>query len=249
MEKMDKILIIGASSDLAQQLNEEYIKAGVKVGLHYGHNVSRLQKYAECDNALLLPQVFDHEHVEIQAKELVEKFVAWAGGIDALVILIGDIKQVINWREVHIEQWYSDIDMNAMVPFFIARTVATHMEEQKNGRIIFTSTSSAVHGGGSATVTYGASKALLESIMKRMAKDLAASNILVNAIAPGVIETQFHTKRMGRTLEQMQGRMKSIPLKRMGNVTEFTSLVRYLLSPDATFMTGQVLNLDGGDFI
>ncbi len=86
-------------------------------------------------------------------------------------------------------------------------------------------------------------------MVKRLARDCAKYNILVNAIAPGFFLTKFHTEKMKRTQEQLQERIKLIPLKRAGTTDELAGTVMYLLSESASYITGQVLAISGGDWL
>ena len=82
-----------------------------------------------------------------------------------------------------------------------------------------------------------------------MAKDCAKYNILVNAIAPGFIFTKFHTERMGKTKKQLEERVALVPLKRAGTIEEITGTVMFLLSKSASYITGQIIAVCGGDWL
>lgn len=121
--------------------------------------------------------------------------------------------------------------------------------KNNGGRILLTSTASASHGGGSVSLAYGVAKAGIECMIKGMARDCAKHNILVNAIAPGFFLTKFHTEKIKRTQEQLQERINLIPLKRAGTTVEFAGTVMYLLSESASYITGQVIAISGGDWL
>ena len=112
-----------------------------------------------------------------------------------------------------------------------------------------TSTASATHGGGTTSLAYGIAKAGVECMVKGLARDCAKHNILVNAIAPGFIMTKFHTERMKRSSEQLKERIELIPLKRAGTVREIAGVILFLLSEDASYITGQVITVSGGDWL
>ena len=134
------------------------------------------------------------------------------------------------------------------MPFFLAQRAILHMKNS-GGRIVMTSTVSAAHGGGSTSLAYGVAKAGVECIIKGLARDCAKYNILVNAIAPGFFLTKFHTEKMERTKEQVQERIKLIPLRRAGTTEELARTVMYLLSEGASYITGQVIAISGGDLL
>ncbi len=114
---------------------------------------------------------------------------------------------------------------------------------------MFISTASVRRGGGSTTIGYGMAKAALECGMKRLARDLAAEGILVNAIAPGFFDTKFNRERKKLSEKDVEARVEMIPLKRGGRKEEMASCVLYMLSEGAGFISGQVITVDGGDFL
>ncbi len=114
-----------------------------------------------------------------------------------------------------------------------------------DSRIIFTGTASAQNAGGSNSLSYGASKLALECIMKRMAKDSAENNILINMVCPGFIKSRFHTKVMKRTEEELRKRAEFVLLKRSVSIKEIAAAYLYFLSQYATLVTGEVINFKG----
>lgn len=138
--------------------------------------------------------------------------------------------------------------MNLSGPFFLAQRAMTYMKKA-GGRVIFTSTASARHGGGANSIAYGVAKAGIECLTKALARDGAPHNILVNAVAPGFIATAFHEKRMGRDRDALRARARMNPLKRAGSPADVASIIVYLLSPGASFLTGECIAVSGGDFL
>ncbi len=240
-----RTLIIGASSDLASELIPRLIQDECLLGLHWAHNHDAVKKYETIEHVKLFQKTIAEEE---DCSSLIQSYVEWAGGIDNLFVLMGDIHTSCYWSELSYDDIEKDYLANTIFPLFLAKYAYPHMESQ-GGRIVFTSTASAQHGGGSFSLGYGMAKAALECVTKRLAKDLAQYNILVNAIAPGYMDTKFHTKKMKRTPEEMEKRALFVPLKRAGTKEEFAGLAKYLLSENATFLTGQIITLDGGDFI
>ena len=240
-----KILIVGASSDLAVSLNETLYNSGNTVGFHYNTNDKPLSKYDEGEKVKKFQKDINSSLVCFQ---LVDDFVKWAGGIDCLIQLSGGIKKPANWEELTEKEWSYDLSVNMTMPFFLAQRAILHMKNS-GGRIVMTSTVSAAHGGGSTSLAYGVAKAGVECIIKGLARDCAKYNILVNAIAPGFFLTKFHTEKMERTKEQLQERIKLIPLKRAGTTEELAGTVMYLLSEGASYITGQVIAVSGGDWL
>ena len=240
-----KILIVGASSDLAVSLNETLYKTDNIIGFHYNTNEKPLLKYDEGDKVKRFQKDINSS---LACFQLVDDFVAWAGGIDCLIQMSGNIKKPVDWEELTEKEWSYDLSANLIMPFFLAQRAVLHMKES-GGRILMMSTVSASHGGGATSLAYGVAKAGVECVVKGLARDCAKYNILVNAIAPGFFLTKFHTEKMKRDQEQLQERAKMIPLKRAGTTEELAGTVMYLLSEGASYITGQVLTVSGGDWL
>jgi 3-oxoacyl-[acyl-carrier protein] reductase len=241
--KDKKILVVGASSDIGIDLNRELYRCGAMAGFHYHKNASALSGYKENNNI----KKFQKDLITAKSCfELIDDFVNWAKGIDYLVQLSGNIRRPIHWEGLIEEDWNFDLNMNLIMPFFLAQKAITYMK-RKGGRIILMSTASASYGGGSTSFAYGVAKSGIDCIVKKLAKDCAQYDILVNAIAPGFILTKFHTEKMKRTEEQIEERIKLIPLKRAGTTKEFAAAVMFLLAEGASYITGQIINVSGGD--
>jgi len=240
-----KILLVGASSDLAGSLNETLYKTDNIVGFHYNTNEKPLLKYDEGEKVKRFQKDINSS---LACFQLVDDFVAWAGGIDCLIQMSGDIKKPVDWEELTEREWSYDLSANLIMPFFLAQRAVLHMKES-GGRILMMSTVSASHGGGAMSLAYGVAKAGVECVVKGLARDCAKYNILVNAIAPGFFLTKFHTKKMKKSQEQLQERTKMIPLKRAGTTEELAGTVMYLLSEGASYITGQVIAVSGGDWL
>lgn len=240
-----RILVVGASSDLCTYLLPDITEGMQKVGLHFSTNPEALEKYAGRANVRLFQQTFRQG---TDSAEVVHRFVQWAGGIDFLVILTGNCRRPVYWEEMTEAELLDDYFLNTVVSFQLANSAQKYMKE-KGGRIVFTGTASAQNAGGSNSLSYGAAKLGLECIMKRMAKDCAKNRILINMVAPGYIGSKFHTKVMHRSKEELARRAEFVPLKRAGTLEEVASPYFFLLSEDASFITGEVLNVKGGDWI
>ncbi len=140
------------------------------------------------------------------------------------------------------EEWDAVIGTNLKGVFNYCKAVARQMIGQRDGKIVNISSIAGVVGNA-GQVNYSASKAGVIGITKTLAKELASRNIQVNAVAPGVIETDM-TKKL--TQQQRDTLLASVPMKRMAQPEEVAGVVLFLASPAASYITGQVLCVDGG---
>lgn len=178
------------------------------------------------------------EEVESMVKEIINKF----GKIDILVNNAGIIRDslLIRMKE---EDWDAVININLKGTFNCSKTVAKYMMRQKSGGKIVNISSVIGLVGNIGQANYAASKAGIIGLTKSMAKELALRNINVNAIAPGFIETDM-TKKLSEKIRQ--DLLQQIPLKRLGTVEDVAKTVYFLVSDTANYITGQVINIDGG---
>ena len=140
------------------------------------------------------------------------------------------------------EEWQAVIDTNLTGTFHCTKAVAQQMTFQKWGRIINIS-SVAGDRGGRGQSNYAASKGAVNAFTRSAAVELARKKVTVNAIAPGVIETEMSQEVVRRAKDEV---LQHIPLKRLGTPTEIAALALFLASEDAGYITGQVLSVDGG---
>lgn len=178
------------------------------------------------------------EEVESMVKEIINKF----GKIDILVNNAGIIRDslLIRMKE---EDWDAVININLKGTFNCSKTVAKYMMRQKSGGKIVNISSVIGLVGNIGQANYAASKAGIIGLTKSIAKELALRNINVNAIAPGFIETDMTKKLSEKVRKDLQ---QQIPLKRLGTVKDIAKVVYFLVSDNANYITGQVINVDGG---
>jgi NAD(P)-dependent dehydrogenase (short-subunit alcohol dehydrogenase family) len=173
----------------------------------------------------------------------VERVVGEFGTIDILVNNAGIITRA-PFLEVSGEEWDRVMAVNAKGVFLCSQAVARHMAERKSGAIVnitsfsaFVATPNVAH--------YGASKGAVHMLTKHMALDLAQFNIRVNAVAPGVIETNMNRDRLANPT-QREASLQRILLGRVGSPEDLVGAVVYLASEDAAYVTGTTIHVDGG---
>jgi len=175
------------------------------------------------------------------SREMVEAIVQKFQRLDILVNNAGITKDTLLMRMTE-EDWDTVIDTNLKSIFNVTKAAVRPMMSQRSGKIInITSIAGVIGNAGQAN--YASSKAGIIGFTKTMAKELGSRNIQVNAVAPGFIETDMTAKL---TEEQRKQLAEHIPLKRTGKPEEIAGVVKFLASPEADYITGQVLCVDGG---
>ncbi len=176
-----------------------------------------------------------------QAKDVVDKVIARFSRLDILVNNAGITKDGLLMRMTE-EDWDSVISTNLKSVFNMSKAAIRPMMSERSGKIVnITSVSGIIGNAGQAN--YAASKAGIIGFTKSLAKELGSRNIQVNAVAPGFVETDMTAKL---TDEQRRKLADIIPLRRTAKPEEIAGVVRFLASPDADYITGQVLCADGG---
>lgn len=236
-------LITGATRGIGKEIALELAENGFDIAVNCRKKedaLEELKKEIEKNGVrceFVEADVADFEQCEAMVKDTIEKF----GRIDVLVNNAGITRDGLIMR-MKKEDFESVIDVNLTGTFNVTRNVIPYMIKQKSGRII--SLSSVVGVAGNAGQTnYSASKAGIIGFTKSLAKEVASRNILVNAVAPGFIDTDM-TKVLSDTVKE--GIHSQIPLKRMGTPREVAKVIKFLASEDSSYITGQVINIDGG---
>ena len=181
--------------------------------------------------------VSDFSSLNEMGKKNLDKF----RKIDILINNAGVTRDNLLIR-MSVEDWQFVLKINLEGVFNCCKAVVPGMIKQKWGRIV---NISSVVGlmGNAGQVNYSASKAGIIGLTKSLAKELAKRNITVNAIAPGFVKTQMTDKLSDETKEIMK---KQIPLERFGEVDDIANACLFFISPNASYITGEVLRVDGG---
>ena len=182
-----------------------------------------------------------------QVDAMVERTVKEFGRLDILVACAGITRDNLLFKMTD-EDWDAVIDTHLKGTFMCARAVQKHMVEQKYGKMVFLSSTSALGNRGQAN--YSAAKAGLIGMARTLAIELGPFNINVNAVAPGFIETRMTratAERLGVDFDAFKlGAASQIPLRRVGQPEDVAGLITYLCSDEASFVSGQVIFVRGG---
>lgn len=241
---MNKVaLITGATRGIGKQIAITLAKQGFDIAVNYrtsndslNETVKEIESYGvRC--LAVQGDVSVFEDCENMTKQVIEKFER----IDVLVNNAGITKDMLFIRMKE-EDFKQVIDVNLIGTFNMTKNVSQYMVKQRSGRIINISSIVGIHGNA-GQANYSASKAGIIGLTKSLAKELTSRNILVNAIAPGFIETDMTSTLKDDVKTNI---LNSIPLKREGKPEEVANVVKFLASEDSSYITGQVISVDGG---
>ena len=241
---MSKVaLITGATRGIGKQIALTLAKEGYNIALNYrkeNEELTTLKNEIEQNNVKCLTvqgDVSNFEDCENIVKETINEFEK----IDVLVNNAGITKDMLLARMKE-EDFKQVIDINLVGTFNMTKNAISYMMKARQGRIINISSVVGVVGNAGQT-NYSASKAGIIGFTKSLAKEVASRNILVNAVAPGFIETSMTDVLKEEVKQEIA---KNIPLRRMGSAQDVANVVKFLASEDSSYITGQVINIDGG---
>ncbi len=241
---MNKVaLITGATRGIGRQIAITLAKEGYDIALNYrkeNEELESVKKEIEENKVTCFAvkgDVSNFEDCEAFVKQIMEKF----GRIDVLVNNAGITKDMLLMR-MKKEDFEQVIDVNLVGTFHVTKNVISHMLKARTGRIINISSVVGVSGNAGQT-NYAASKAGVIGFTKSLAKEVASRGVLANVVAPGFIETSMTAVLKDEVKEEIA---KGIPLKRMGTAQDVANVVKFLASEDSSYITGQVIHVDGG---
>jgi len=177
-----------------------------------------------------------------EAKALVDFAISTFGNVSALVNNAGIAPAPVPFDMTDYAQWKRVFDVNVFGAFNCTKAVLPYMISQKKGSIVNVSS---VWGmtGGSCEAVYSSSKAALIGFTKAMAKELAPSGIRVNAVAPGIIETEMDNHLSEDEIEPIKA---EIPLGKMGTIEDIGKIIAFLCEDRSSYITGEIIKADGG---
>ncbi|MEW8995453.1 3-oxoacyl-[acyl-carrier-protein] reductase [Clostridium sp.] len=243
MFKGKNVVVTGGSRGIGRAIALEFGKKGANVVINYVSSDTEAEKVAEeiknlGGNAILVKG--DVSSFE-EGKKLIDETIKVFGTIDILINNAGITKDglIMRMKEEHFDKV---IDINLKGVFNTCKSAVSHMLKQRSGKIINISSVVGVVGNA-GQANYAASKAGVIGLTKSIAKEVGARGITVNAVAPGFIKSDMTDVLSEKVKDGMLG---LIPLNRFGNVEDVARTVAFLASEGGDYITGQVINVDGG---
>ncbi len=245
MEEKEVVFITGASRGIGKEIAIKFAKNNYNLVINYTSDKTdvdelrkELQQYGKDTEILFLKaDVSKFEECEQMVKQAIEKF----GKIDVLINNAGITRDNLLMRMKE-EDFDSVINVNLKGTFNVTKNVVPYMMKKRSGKIVNISSVVGV-AGNAGQANYSASKAGIIGFTKSLAKELASRNIYVNAVAPGFIQTDMTSVLSDGVKDNINAQ---IPLKRMGSAEEVAKVVYFLSCEESSYITGQVINVDGG---
>ena len=239
-------LVTGASRGIGAATAERLARDGFDVAVNYASRKDGAVRTVGAIDAVGRKAIAVRADVSqvLEVRRMVAETVAGLGRLDVLVNNAGVYERVL-FDDTRPEDWDRRIATNLSSCFYAAKAAVPEMRKVGGGRIISV-TSQLAYRGTTHGADYVAAKAGIVGLTKALALELAKDRILVNAVAPGSIETDILA---GDTPEDRARRVRTIPLGRVGAPEEIAAAVAFLASPDAAYITGQVLHVNGGSLL
>jgi 3-oxoacyl-[acyl-carrier protein] reductase len=233
------VLVTGGSRGIGRAIVELFSAEGAAVTFFYRENDAAAASVAGSGPSIVA------ERVDVRDREAcrtaVERLVERCGRIDVLVNNSGIVRDGLLAGQSEADLRVM-LDTNLVGVFNVTHAVVPHMIARRAGRIVNLSSSSAARGGRGQT-GYAASKGAIESLTRSLAVELAPRNIAVNAVAPGIVETEMSRLVIAAAAEEIRSR---VLLRRFAKPEEIAHAVVFLASRHAGYITGEVLHVDGG---
>lgn len=235
-----KALVTGGSGGIGSAIAERLAADGMQVWIHYRSNPDRARQVADRITAsggmasIIGFDVVDGE----QSRQALEALLASEGPVDVLVHNAG-ITADAPFPGMQEAQWKSVIDTSLHGFFHVTRPLIMPMIRQRRGRIVSISSIAALHGNRGQT-NYAAAKAGLIGASRSLAKEVASRGICVNVVAPGFVDTGLIKDIPAELIREV------VPMQRAGSPAEIAAVVAFLCSDEASYITGEVVNVTGG---
>jgi NAD(P)-dependent dehydrogenase (short-subunit alcohol dehydrogenase family) len=227
------VVVTGGASGIGQAIAQRFLAAGAHVSL-WDCNWADMHRDAE----LLTVDVTDLDSVQRAFGETIARF----GQVDVLVHCAGIAGETVPLEQTAPDVWRKVVDVNLNGTYHVCRTVLPQMREARSGRVVIIASLAGKEGTPNASA-YSAAKAGVMALAKSLAKELASTGVLINAIAPAAIQTSLLDQM---SPEHVQTMISKSPLGRLGTSNEVAEMALWLASDACTFNTGAIFDLSGG---
>jgi len=237
------VLVTGASRGIGRAIALRFARDGARVGINFRQSAAAAEAVAAevaglgGEPLLLAGDVSEASAVAASFEQILSRW----GRLDVLVNNAGIVRDTLLLRMSE-DDWDQVIETNLRSAFLCTRAALRILLRQRAGRIINLASVSGLRGNA-GQANYSASKAALVGFTKSVAREAASRGVTVNAVAPGLIATDITVNMPEKARDAL---IQQIPLGRMGTVEEVASLIAFLASPDAGYITGQTFVIDGG---
>ncbi len=242
-----RALVTGAGQGIGRAVAEHLIDAGCDVALHYFSSAEGSAETVERARSLgRRAEVFQADLTdEAAATGLVDRAVAFLGGLDVLINNAGGLVGRRQITAVDLEFWKTVIDVNMTSAMLVTRRAVPHLTANPASSIVNLASLAGRKGGHGGSLVYSMTKGALISFTRVLAAELGPQGVRVNAVAPGLIlGTHFHNTFTTR--ESADATIRDIPLGRAGGVEDIARPIVYLASEYDGFVTGATLDINGG---
>jgi len=240
-----RAIVTGSSTGIGRGIAVALAQAGADVAVHYTKNLQEAEKTAslvrEAGRKAVIVKADFLKPAEIDSgmKKAVQDL---GGSLDILVNNVGDLIQRVSFDNFEPSMWDNVIALNLSSVFHAIRAVLPNLAQ--GARIVNISSLTGISGAGKHAFAYAAAKGGMVALTKNLALEFAPRGIRVNCVAPGVVQTPFHERF--NTPEVLETVRKSLPLQVLGQPDDIGAVTLFLASPMSKYMTGQVVEANGG---
>lgn len=248
MTSTNKIAVItGATGGIGFAVSKQLGKDGYTVILNGIEDEAGTQRVKELEEEGITAEYFgfdvtDEQAVNTNIKAIGDKY----GKIDALINNAGGLGGRSRFEDMTTEFYRGVMALNLDSTFFLSRAAIPYLKKGENASIINYTSIAGWNAGGPGAGIYGTSKAAVHAITRALAKDLAVYGIRVNAVSPGTIDTPFHTQIKSTKPEVFASWKNNILLGRLGQPEDVASVISFLVSDNAAFLTAETIQVGGG---
>ena len=241
--------ITGSSTGIGRAAAVALAEQGCRVAVHYNRSEDEAREAVEQiassggDAMLVGGDVADSREVERMLGEIVDRYAR----VDILVNNAGSLIERRSFSEITEDLWDRVMAVNLKSVYLCSHAVLPMMKQRGSGRIINVTSVAARNGGGPGSAAYATAKGGVSTLTRAMAKELVSENILVNAVAPGVITTPFHDRFTPPDVRETL--VGGIPIGREGTPEEVAGAVVFLSSPAADYLVGEIIEVNGGQLM